>query len=319
ILQYARNKKFFEKHKPCSLRPQGKEIIRTWLYYTLLKNYLLNKDCIFKDVWINYHVVDEKGRKMSKSLGNVIDPEEVIKRFGAEPLRLWAALEGNITSGDFRCSMERISAAAKTVTKLWNIARFVSMFPEKKKAELCEIDKAILDSLNSLIRFCDERYNSYDFHNPAVKLRRFLWETFASNYLEIVKPRAYNSQNSFSKKEQESAFYTMHLCLRTLLLLLSPIIPFVTSHLYEKIYSGKIYKEKFPQPIEHEKSKIKFDQIEELNRSIWKFKKDKGLSLKDGILKARLPEIFKYAEKDIKAAHNISEIVYGDSFEVIDV
>jgi len=319
ILQYAKDKKFFEKHIPCSLRPQGKEIIRTWLYYTLLKNYLLNKTCIFKDVWINYHVVDEKGKKMSKSLGNVIDPKEVVEKYGAEPLRLWAALEGNITSGDFRCSMERISATGKTITKLWNIARFVSMFPEKKKAKLSELDKSILEELNSLIKFCDECYSQYDFHNPAIKLRRFLWESFASNYLELVKPRAYNSSKKFSKEEQEAAFYTMHTCLKTLLLLLSPILPFITYYIYKKLYNKKIYGEKFPSSIKCEKAVISFSKIEELNTQIWKFKKSKSLSLKDKLLRVKVPEIFKYIEKDIKEAHNISKLEYGKEFEVIDV
>jgi len=139
FLQYGRNDDFFNKNSLCTLRPQGKEIIRTWLYYTVLKDYLLTGKCIFKDVWINYHIVDDKGYKMSKSKGNVIDPKEVLDRFGAEPFRLWAAVEGNLEKTDFRCSFDRIDGAGKTLTKLWNVARFISMFDyensENKKSK----------------------------------------------------------------------------------------------------------------------------------------------------------------------------------------
>ncbi|MGV8141549.1 MAG: class I tRNA ligase family protein, partial [Candidatus Woesearchaeota archaeon] len=90
ILKYSRDLEFFKHNPVCSLRPQGKEITRTWLYYTLLKDYLLTGKCIFDDVWINYHIVDENGKKMSKSAGNGIDPKDILDKFGAEPFRLWA-------------------------------------------------------------------------------------------------------------------------------------------------------------------------------------------------------------------------------------
>jgi len=107
------------------LRPQGKEIIRTWLYYTVLKDYLLTGKHAFRDAYINYHIVDEHGNKMSKSIGNIIDPQEVLARFGAEPFRLWAATEANI-GDDFRVDAEKISGAAKTTVKLWNISKFIT-------------------------------------------------------------------------------------------------------------------------------------------------------------------------------------------------
>src|SRR3989338_6683041 len=104
---YGRNNKFFKKAFPCSLRPNGKEIIRTWTYYAILRAYQLTGKCVFKDQWVNYHIVDEKGYKMSKSRGNVIDTKEVLDKFGAEPFRLWAAIEGDLAKTDFRCSFER--------------------------------------------------------------------------------------------------------------------------------------------------------------------------------------------------------------------
>ncbi len=129
VLGYLWDREFFQENFPCTLRPQGKEIVRNWLYFTLLKSYLLFDREPFRNVWIHMYVVDEKGRKMSKSLGNIIDPQEVLKRYGAEAFRIWTCLEGNITRGDIRCSFERIQGTSKFLTKLWNIARLISSFP----------------------------------------------------------------------------------------------------------------------------------------------------------------------------------------------
>ncbi|MBI4441384.1 valine--tRNA ligase, partial [Candidatus Woesearchaeota archaeon] len=229
ILQWSRDETFFERAKPCTLRPQGKEIVRTWLYYTLLKDYLLTGDVIFHDVWIHHHILDEKGKKMSKSMGNAIDPKELLDKYGAEPIRLWVAVEGNIDKDDFVCSYERIEGAGKTLTKLWNVARFISMFPEcTGKVELLETDKWIVNEVHRLIHVAAEGYPAYDFHNPILEIKHFLWETFASHYLEMVKSRAYNESNTFTKEQQNGALQTLHYCLDVLLQLLAPVIPMIT-------------------------------------------------------------------------------------------
>jgi len=317
ILKYSRDDKFFKKTAPCSLRPQGKEIVRTWLYYTVLKDYLLTKKCIFRDVWINYHVLDEEGYKMSKSRGNVIDPKEVLDKFGAEPFRLWCAVEGNLDKTDFRCSFERIEGAGKTLTKLWNVAKFISMFKLKKgKKELSELDKWILGEMNGLVKFSHERYKNYDFHNPAIRIKHFIWETFASHYLELVKKRAYNEKNEFSKEEQNAAIYTVNYCLETILRLLAPVVPFITYYLYKELKNKDIHFEKFPE-YDAVKSKLNTEEIIRLNSEIWKTKKDKNLSLKAEIKKIIIPEKLKDIEKDLIATHNIKEIAYNDKVAII--
>jgi len=317
ILKYSRDDKFFKKNKPCSLRPQGKEIVRSWLYYTLLKNYLLNKDSIFKDVWVNFHILDNKGHKMSKSLGNVIDPKEVIDKLGSEPFRLWSATEGNLDRTDFRCSFERIEGAGKTLTKLWNVSRFISMFPSPKKPKkLLDLDKWIIQEINELIKFSNESYEKYDFHNPSIKIKHFLWETFASHYLELVKKRAYNENKRFTKEEEKAAQYTLHYCLEIMLTLLSPIIPFITYRIYDDLKRKDIHSEKFPQIIKEYKIPFTKENITELNSKIWKSKKDKGLSLKDEIKNITLPEKFKTIMKDVQNTHNISEIKFGKELKI---
>lgn len=317
ILKYERDQNFFEKNSPCSLRPQGKEIVRTWLYYTLLKCSLLIKKPIFKDVWINYHIVDEKGYKMSKSKGNSIDPKEVLNKFGAEPFRLWAAIEGNLEKTDFRCSFERMDGAGKTITKLLNVARFISMFEKPKKTkQLVETDKWILSELNEIIKLTNKQYKLYDFHSPATKIKHFIWETLASHYVELVKTRAYNQNNKFSKAEQDSAIFTLHYCLETMLKLLAPIIPLITYHIYKNLTKKDIHFEEFPKIEKISKPEFSTEDLMNLNSEIWKKKKDKGLSLKENIKKLSMSKKFKSIEKDIIEAHHVSEIVFSDKFSI---
>ncbi len=312
ILKYSRDDEFFKKNFPCSLRSQGKEIIRTWLYYTLLKDYLLTGKIAFKDVWINYHITDEKGKKMSKSLGNIIDPKDVLNEYGAEPFRLWAAVEGNLDQSDFIFSFERIEGAGKTLTKLWNVARFISMFDKGKKVKLTDLDEWIINELNKLIIEANEKYEKYDFHNPSVNIKHFIWETFASHYIELVKNRAYNENDKFSKQDQESALFTLHYCLQTILKLLAPINPMITEKIYIEIYDKDIHKEEFPEVEIEVKNEIETNDIVELDSLVWKTKKDNGKSLKEEIKLLVIPRKLENIEKDLIMTHNAKEIKYGE-------
>lgn len=317
ILGYNNNKNFFKKSIPCSLRPQGKEIVRTWLYYTLLRCYFATNEPIFKDVWINYHIVDETGRKMSKSLGNIINPQDAIKKFGAEPFRLWIAIEGNLEETDFRCSFERIEGASKSINKLWNVARFISMFPKvKRPLKLAALDIWIINEINSLVRYSKERYEHYDFHNPSTKIKHFLWETFASHYLELVKSRAYNQNKIFTKEEENSARFTLHYCLEIILKLLAPITPIIAYKVYDKLEGKDIHQETFSQIAKMNKQEFTTEKIIEMNSMIWKTKKDKGLSLKEEVSKAVIPKEFKSLKKDLEATHNIKEISFGSELKI---
>lgn len=320
VLGYGRDDEFFKKHYPCSLRPQGKDIVRTWLYYTLLRNYQLTKKAAFEDAWINQYVVDEHGKKMSKSLGNVIDPQDILAKVGAEPFRFWVAMEGNITDTDFRCSFERIQGAGKFMTKLWNVARFVSMFSLDKKAKtkLTELDKLMLTEMDQLIKNTKAQYEKYDFHNPAVAIRNFAWDAFASNYLELVKSRAYNETNKYSKEEQNAAIFVLHTILKNCLLLLAPIIPVITYRIGKDVYGIDVHSERFPNAVELKKEKIAFalTDLTELNSAIWKFKKDNQMSLKDELSSVVLPEKFKLIESDIQEMHKINKIMYGKELKL---
>ena len=315
---YKRHEEFFKNklNEIITLRPQGKEIIRTWLYYTLLRVYTLTGKKAFDHVWINYHILDEKGNKMSKSLGNVIDPQDIINKYGAEPFRLWCAFEGNLHKGDFKISYDRIEASQKFLIKLWNIARFISGFDIVEEVEeLEEVDKSLLVKLNELIKESYNYYNEYEIHNVAVAIREFVWDIFASNYIELVKSRAYNTYGKYSEKEQKSALYTLPQALKTILVLLSPIAPFITYKIMKDVYGKDINKMSYPSFYE-EKSEIDFKEIVEVNSYIWKYKKENGMCLKAELKSVVLPKNLKAAYKDLQIMHNIQEIKEGESIEI---
>jgi valyl-tRNA synthetase len=313
ILGYLWNKDFFKRNFPCVLRPQGKEIVRNWLYFTILKSFLLFGKAPFKNVWIHMHVVDEEGKKMSKSAGNVVDPQEVIKRFGSEAFRIWSALEGNITKGDIRCSFERIKGTSKFLTKLWNIARFLSSFPQASEDyELTPLDRMMLAKLNELVKECRTGYEEMNAFQAATAIRTFTWNIFADHYLEAAKSRAYNKGSVFDSQLQRGAWFTLHKCLETILKLLAPICPFITEAIWVELYSKEsIHIQRFPEENpqwESDLVKLLPDFIE-FNNAIWQHKKSEGLALSQELpshTSILAPIKFKPLKQDLEAMHKIN-------------
>ncbi len=306
ITKYLKDKEFFEKTflNGIKLRPQGYDIVRTWLYYSLLRVFQLTGRKAFEHVLIHGMGLDEKGRKMSKSLGNVIYPEEILENYGADPLRLWVAMECTVGS-DYRISKEKIKGTIKFLTKLLNIARFISQFPIVEKAKLQPSDRWILAELMNLKQKVLKYYEDMDFHLAAQSLYKFAWDIFASHYLELIKCRAL--LNGFSEEEAKSAWFACHYCLKEILKLLAPIIPATTDFLYRKIYGKSVHLEEFGS-VEKEfldKSLLEIGKkLMEFNSRIWNEKRSKGLSLKTSI-KTEIPEELKDFEKDLKAMHKI--------------
>ena len=304
ILKYLSDDEFFKKAYPASLRPQGKEIVRTWLYYTILRGYLETGKPCFKDAWIHQHILDGKGRKMSKSLGNIINPQELLKEFGGEAIRMWASIEGDLSKKDLPCSKEKVQGELKTLNKLLNVSRFVMIFNKPKKPKLTNIDQLFIDYIENLTKEADESYGNYDFHSPALKLRNFLWEIYASHYVEIVKSRAYNQEKKFSNEESDSAKYTLHFLLERLLTLLYPIIPQITSTI-AKTENINLLNSEFPKANKGKSNLDLIDKIMEFNSLVWKTKKEKGISLRENITGIKIPQELKDFEKDLKACHKI--------------
>ena len=299
VSKYKKDKEFFNKVYPNTLRPQAKDIVRTWLHYTVLRCYQLTDKAPFEHAWIMGYGLDEKGERMSKSKGNVIDPYPILDRYGADTFRLWSASEVNL-GYDFRCSEQKIASMQKFLTKLWNIARFISSFPIINNAELKPADEWILAELSSLIDRCMKGYEDFNFFIPAIAIKEFTWNVFASHYIEMVKPRAYGLIDG-----KEGAYYTLHKCLQVILLLYAPIIPFITDHLWRSLYSSNsIHTEQFPKAA-WSKEYCKYSKdIIEFNSMVWNIKKKEGKSLKDPI-SIEIPDKLALFKDDLVAMHNI--------------
>ncbi len=302
ITKYSRSFDFFNKTYPATLRAQGKNIVRTWLHYTILRCYQLTKKAPFARAWIFGLGLDEHGLAMSKSRGNVLDPIPILEKFGGDNLRFWSASEANL-GYDFRCSEARIEGAGKFLTKLWNISRFISSYPRPKKVKLTTTDRWILAELSILVKSCLDGYKDFNFFIPANKIRDFVWNIFASHYVEMVKARAYGQSSSTS--QIKAAWFTLHACLSTVLRLLAPIAPFITEAVWRELYGKRsIHLESFPTPAWNKSLRKYSRHVVEFNEQVWKLKRERNLSLRDPI-ELKVPKGLKLLEQDLRVMHNL--------------
>ncbi len=317
VCGYLRNKGFFERAlRSIRIRPQGYDIVRTWLYFSTLRVYQLLGIPAFTHVRISGMGLDEKGEAMHKSKGNVIYPEPYLEKYGADVFRFWAAAAAKLGS-DYRFSEQLLKTGSLFLTKLWNIARFISSFPEPaNKYKLRPIDYMILGALNDVIRKCINSMNELDFYDPINEVYRFTWDIFADHYLEAVKARAYNRDKKFSEEEQRGAWYTLHTVLKTVLKLLAPICPFITDYIWRKLYSEKsIHFEKFPEPNPEWDTPYRelLSRFMDFNSKIWTLKKNMKIALNQPLrAKVYIPRDLEPIADDLKAMHQIQEIVIGE-------
>ena len=302
VSKYTKDEDFFKKTYPATLRPQAKDIVRTWLYYTLLRCEQLTNQKPWSEAWIMGYGLDEKGMKMSKSKGNALDPLPIIQKMGADTFRFWSASEIN-HGYDFRCSEQKIESTKKFLSKLWNVSRFLSSFPIIDSATLTPTDKWILSELDRLISKCKKGYVEYNFFIPAIALREFTWNLFAAHYIEMVKSRAYGI--GFSEEEKNGAIYTLHKTLSAILKLLAPITPFITDYLWQTLYSKQSIHKELQVQQESPEDMTKFSkEIIEFNSNVWNEKKRKNLSLKDSV-SISIPENLIQFKKDLQSMHNL--------------
>ncbi len=316
IIGYLRDEKLFKKAFGTVMRPQGKDIVRTWLYYSLLRTLQLTEMPAFTEIWVSGMVMDEKGQKMSKSLGNSPDPGPIIDKYGADALRFFGAVEAGLGS-DIRFSEDRLAGASKFMTKIWNVARFISMFPYPlglKCEDLTPVDQWVLAELNGMIERIVPECDVLDFHKPAVEIRSFTWNLFADHIIEMLKGRCFNGEGTFSEAEQKSAWNVLHTSLAMILRALAPIIPFVTDSIFRQLYNEEgIHTEQYPMPNKGWSSKLTdhTDLLTKTNSGFWKFKRENDISLRAGLPEAYIAKELKPWVKDLQAMHGIEKIQFG--------
>ncbi|MFW5902304.1 MAG: valine--tRNA ligase [archaeon] len=302
VAGYDRKEELYNKVYPEKIiRPQGRDIIRTWLYYTTLKNIQITGEKPFGKIWVHGMGLNEKGEEMSKSKGNFKPTKPLIEEHGADAVRYWAASEANIGE-DYKVSEQRIRGAKKFLTKLWNTARFVSMFEQKQKPEeINPADEWILGELNKIKKEAKEGYEKYNFFPVATKVKSFIQNEFASHYLEMVKSKAYDGD--------KATLNTLHTVLRELIRIIAPIAPHITDKIHRELYNGSVHKETFPKIDEEKETKYTdlTEAIVEFNHRVWKKKKDKKISLSAEIEGIKIPQKLTPFKEDLKEMHNIKE------------
>jgi len=323
---YLNHPEVFEKAFPTALRPQGKEIVRTWLYYTLLKSTLLLDKPGFQHVWIDGLGMDPWGRKMSKSLGNGIDADSVLEcgaggrtgswkvkgpsgsvslkanKIGSECFRLWKACEAQV-GDDFHINPEEIEAKYFGVlTKLFNVARFASQFemPEEEPNTAFPVeDRWIRSEFSATMNSVESSWNDLDIYTATQALKTFGTGVLPSHWLEMAKTRLYDGDIH--------AAWTIHSILKDFLAAFSPVCPFFCHHISMTLYGeSSVDVDQFPlQGAIDEDLNSLTPEIEAFNSEVWKTKKEQGLSLNAEIEGIVIPQTLEEFVGTLSRMHKL--------------
>ena len=219
---------------PTDVLVTGYDIIFFWVIRMVFSGYEQTGKCPFHHVLIHGLVRDSLGRKMSKSLGNGIDPLEIIDKYGADALRL-TLVTGNAPGNDMRFYMERVEASRNFANKVWNASRFIMMNMEKAEipdeidlSTLTAADKWILSKVNSLAKEITANMDNFDLGIAVQKIYDFIWEEFCDWYIEMVKPRLWNDED----ETKGAALWTLKNVLINALKMLHPYMPFITEEIF---------------------------------------------------------------------------------------
>jgi len=230
-----------EQIYPQSVRVQAFEIIRTWLFYTMVKSHFHTDSLPWYDVMISGWGLDADGKKMSKSLGNFVEPMAVIKKYSADALRYWSA---SATLGNnLRYNEQDVVDGNRLIVKLWNATRFVStyLFDENDKPFSLSPgnptlpDRWIVSRFMSTVMSATEYLDKYEYSHALDVTEQFFFAEFCDNYLEIVKQRFWNP-DQFPPEQVEAARFTLYSVLFGLLKLFAPFIPYITEELYQIVF-----------------------------------------------------------------------------------
>jgi len=322
-----KNKPVYEElvNNPMSMRPQGHDIISFWLFNTVVKSQLHHEMKPWNDCFINGWMLDPKGKKMSKSKGNVIEPQIMIQKYCADALRYLAG--GSKLGDDLSFQEKEMLSGNKMVNKVWNATRFAIMnlegFDHTTKLEDVELrpmDKWALSKLQKTIASSTESFDKYEYSKAFASTTKLFWGTICDNYLEFCKDRLYNPESRGDKEKLATQFTLYHLFNETLKMI-APIMPHITESVYQRYFSEKegvksIHLAKWPEVQEHllnEQAEVAGDYIISLNSGTRKFRSEKNVSLKKRgtfIIECddNHKEMILAAKKDFASTANLTEI-----------
>ena len=259
---------------PTDVLVTGYDIIFFWVVRMVFSGIEQTGKVPFHKVLIHGLVRDDQGRKMSKSLGNGIDPLEVIQKYGADALRM-TLLTGNAPGNDMRFYWSRVEASRNFMNKVWNASRFIMMnldkadLPETMPANLTMADKWILSKVNSLIADVTRNLEAFDLGIALDKVQNFIWEEFCDWYIEMVKPRLWNEED----ETKAAALWTLKHVLITSLKLLHPFCPFITEEIFDTLENPEtpLMRQAWPEfseALNFQEDEAEIETIKEAVRSI---------------------------------------------------
>ncbi|MEM2138368.1 MAG: valine--tRNA ligase [Candidatus Anstonellaceae archaeon] len=298
IGRWPEDQKFLARVYPSSLRPQGVEIVRTWAFYTIYRCLQLTGKPPFREILLNGNVLAPDGKKMSKSLGNVIVPDKLITDYSADAVRQWAALSGAMAK-DRPFSYQDMQYSKSFITKVINAAKLVekscadfdddAAAVERKHLRLA--DRWILSRLERVRAQVTENFEAFEFHHAIKTLQDFFWHEYCDFYLEYVKHRLYQPE-IYGKDSKRAAQHTMRKVLLTCCQLLAPVTSHLSEEIWQSISPGKsVHLSEWPP---EEKGAIDEDAerkaafLNELTAQARQFKADRKLPLNAEIPSAQI-------------------------------
>jgi valyl-tRNA synthetase len=319
----------YAKVFPFDLRPQGQDIIRTWLFSTVLRSFQEEGVLPWSDAALSGWILDPDRKKMSKSKGNVVVPNDLLDEHGSDAVRYWAASARLGTDAAF--DVGQMKVGRRLAIKVLNAAKFVLSFEATTEtSEVSEpIDRAMLSALSEVVERAGIAFQAYD-HTKALEVAETFFWNFTDDYLELVKERAYGQATT--PQAQASAVLALRIALHTQLRLLAPFIPFATEEAWSWWQEGSIHRSVWPEASElagftKGQAASMLQSASEALMGVRKAKSDQQLSMKAEIssLTIKAPagklEELKTLETDLRAVGKIDSIAFeaGEEISVSNV